>query len=82
METNTAQPSSSGWRVMAAVMGGLFLMSGADGQQRVQAVFLLLACVSLGMDALWPALGAWVGRWLEEHPQARAALGVGPAIRH
>ncbi len=80
MNGEKTQPGA--WDLLAAVMGALFLMSGADGQQQVQAIFLVLAagCVLAGRFA--PVLRAWVTQWLQHHPQARAALHLGTPFWH
>ncbi len=61
-------------RVAAAVFGALFLMSGADGQQRVQAVFLLLAAVCLALEHSAPLWRPPLRHWLRTHPRLRLLL--------
>ena len=58
----------------AAVFGALFLMSGADGQQRVQAVFLLLAAVCLALEHSAPLWRPPLRHWLRTHPRLRLLL--------
>lgn len=70
----------SPWQILAAIMGALFLMSGADGQERVQVTFLVLAAVSIVIDRYSPLLRQQVGTWLQAHPQLRTALHSGSSF--
>jgi len=79
---NTDKSQRNAWDVLAAVMGALFLMSGADGQQNVQAMFLVLAAGCLIAGRYAPALRAGVTQWLQHHPHARSALHLGSPFWH
>ncbi len=80
MESSPTQPT--GWHIMAAIMGALFLMSGADGQQNVQAIFLVLAVVFVAAGRFAPLIRGWVTGWLQSHPQARTFLHTGAPFWH
>lgn len=80
MKTDSTGPTA--WDTMAAVMGALFLMSGADGQQNVQAIFLLLAAVFVAAGRLAPSFRVWFNGWLRSHPQARTFLHSGATFWH
>lgn len=78
--THSSAPALSPWYTAAALLGGLFLMSGADGQQRVQLIFLVLAagCVALGhWQPVWQDA---LQRWLDAHPAARSVVYGGTAF--
>lgn len=70
----------SPWQILAAIMGALFLMSGADGQERVQVTFLLLAAACLVVERFLPILRQHLDAWLQGHPQLRTALHSGSSF--
>lgn len=67
-----------GLRIQAAIFGILFTLSGADGQQDAQLVFLGLAAGSLLLAEHWPPLAAALHRWIERHPDWQRATAYLP----
>lgn len=80
MQNEKIHPSA--WDILAAIMGALFLMSGADGQQHVQAMFLAVAGACLVAGRFAPAIRGWLAAWLHSHPQARTFLHSGAPFWH
>lgn len=66
--SDTSSRGQRGLKVQAAIFGILFMLSGADGQQNIQLIFLGLACGSLLLAEQWLPLRAVVNRWFEQHP--------------
>lgn len=61
-------------RVAAGVLMLMFLASGLEGQERIQAVFLLGAALCLMLAELGERMRAFWSMCWRQHPQIKQAL--------